>query len=470
MSPRNKLRIAKLCLVLATVPIIVHAYETGPPWGYTAAPGDNKTACSSSGCHTGTPNTASGSVKIILPSGNTGTYVPGQTMQIQVQITDSTKRAYGFEMTARLASNLATAQAGDFNPTDANTQVICADGSTKTGSACPSQFPVEDIEHSFAGYSASINSTGTFTYAMNWTPPASASAGNVTLYVAANCGIGNPPLVSPTNIYTSNLTLTPAAASSAPAISSVQNGATFQSTLAANTYVTVKGQGLSTDTVGRIWTGADFTSNSNGTLTMPTSLDGTSVTVAGTAAYLYYVSPTQINIITPNITAAGSGIPVVVNLNGQASAIFPVTLQSLAPGFFAYYPGTADDGKYLVAVHAANPTVDVGKVGLYPTAPNLTTPAKPGETITLYGTGFGPTSPPITPGIVTDARYDLSPIPTATLGNITAQVLFAGLAPGEGQVYQFNVVVPLSAPDGDLPLVVNVNGTLSAPGMITIHH
>src|SRR5579863_8152974 len=253
----------------------------------------------------------------------------------------------------------------------------------------------------------------------------------------------------------------------AMSIVSVQNGASFTNTLAPSTYVTIKGSGLSTDTAGRIWAGPDFSSNPNGTLNMPTQLDGTSVTVNGQLAYLYYVSPTQLNFITPNIAATGNGVPVVVNLNGQSSPVFSVTMQSLAPAFFAYYPGTSDDGKYLVAQHASNST-DVGKAGLYPTATNLTTPAKPGETIVLYGTGFGPTSPPIAAGIVTDTIYNITPTPTVTLGNIPVQVGYAGLAPGFGQVYQFNVVIPPSAPDGDLALVVNVNGTLSAPGLITV--
>ena len=250
-------------------------------------------------------------------------------------------------------------------------------------------------------------------------------------------------------------------------ITSVQNGASFNTTLAANTYVTIKGQGLSTTTAGRVWANADFTTNSNGTLNMPTSLDGTSVTVNGTAAYVYYVSPTQLNIITPGITATGNGIPVIVTLNGQSSAPSSVTLQNLAPAFFAYYPGTADDGKYLVAQHAATFT-DVGKLGLYPTAPaNFTTPAKPGETIVLYGTGFGPTSPPIAQGIVTDKVYNLSPTPTATLGGIAAQVSFAGLSPGFGQVYQFNVVVPSGLPDGDVPVVASTGGYSSPPLILT---
>src|SRR5580658_10615469 len=233
MSSQSKLRIAKFSLFLAVIPIIVRGYEYGPDPGYTAAPGDNKTACISSGCHVGTVNSGPGSVKILLPSGNTGTYVPGQTMQLLVQITDLTKKAYGFEMTARLAGNLSAAQAGDFNPTDANTQVICPDGSIKSGSACPSQFPIEDIEHNLTGFNASINSSGTFTYTVNWTPPASASAGNVTLYVAANCGIGGPvgsAFVTPTNVYTSGLTLTPAAASNAPTVTNVLNAATLSAT------------------------------------------------------------------------------------------------------------------------------------------------------------------------------------------------------------------------------------------------
>jgi len=467
MPPRHKLRIAKLALILAAIPIVVHGYETGPPFGFTAAPGDNPTACVNSGCHQGTPNAGPGKVRILLPGGNTGTYVPGQTMQLLVQITDATKKAYGFEMTARLASDPATAQAGDFNPADADTQVLCADGSIKGASGCSPQFPVEDIEHNFTGYSASINSSGSFTYTVNWTPPASASAGNVILYVAANCGVGNPPVVVPTDVYTSSLTLTPAAGSSAPTIANVQNAATFSTTLAPNTYAAVTGQNLSTTNPGRTWAGSDFTMNSDGTLNMPTSLDGTSVTIGGAPAYINYVSPGQVNIITPpNVT--GVNLPVVVTLDGQASATFNVTIQSLAPSFFTWQPGTPDFGKYLVAQHANG--AKVGKVGLFPgTSANFTTPASPGETIILYGTGFGPTNPPIANGIETDDKlYALSPTPTATFGSAPATVTFAGLTVGLSQVYQFDVTIPANATNGDSPLVVTVNGVQSVPGLITV--
>jgi uncharacterized protein (TIGR03437 family) len=254
----------------------------------------------------------------------------------------------------------------------------------------------------------------------------------------------------------------------APALTNVLNGATAQSTIAASTYVAIYGTNLSTTNPGRQWAGPDFTTNANGTISLPTSLDGTSVTVNGTPAYVEYISPTQLNIITPAIAATGNGIQVVVSLNGTVSFAFPITLENLAPSFFAWDPGTADNGKYLIAQHAAT-GANVGKVGLFPTAPaNFTTPAVPGETIVLYGTGFGPTSPPIVPGMVTDQTYDLSPTPTATLGSIPATVGFAGLIAGFAEVYQFNVVIPTNALNGDLPFVVKVNGTESFSGDITV--
>jgi len=456
-------------LCLTAIPFTAQAHEYGPPWGFTAAPGDNATACVSAGCHVGTVNAGpSGTkgVQIILPSGNTGTYVPGQTIQIVVKVTDSSKIAFGFEMTARMGSG-NTQQAGSFTPTDANTQVTCADGSnfsnTSPSTACPAQFStIQDIEQTEAGWVASYSSSpkGSYSFQFNWTAPSS-SVGPVTFYVAANAGVGQPAVATPSNIYTSNVTLTPAASTPTPTITAVFN-ATFQATMAASTYVAIAGTGLSTTNAGRKWAQSDFTANSDGTFNIPTSLDGTTVTVGGVPAYVEYVSPGQVNIITPATPATGNGIPVVVSLNGQPSAAFSITLQNLAPSFFEWSP-------YLVAQHSADYT-NVGKVGLFPGTPaTYTTPAKPGETIILYGTGFGPTSPPFTPGIeYVNGNYTLSPMPTATVGGIPAGVLFAGLGNSESDVYVVYVTIPPAAPTGDLPLVVNVNGTLSYSGLITV--
>jgi uncharacterized protein (TIGR03437 family) len=256
---------------------------------------------------------------------------------------------------------------------------------------------------------------------------------------------------------------------SPPTISNVLNSTAGQATMAGSTYVAIYGTNLSTNSAGRTWTAADFTTNPDGTLNMPTVLDGTSVTVNSAPAYIYYISPTQLNVVTPATAATGNGIPVVVSLNGESSTQFSVTLQSLAPSFFTWVPGTSNNYKYLVAQHLDY--TNVGKVGLFPTAPaNFTTPAQPGEIIQLYGTGFGPTDPPIAPGIETDKVYNLSPMPTATVGGIAAKVNFAGLIPPESQVYQVDVTIPMNAPNGDLALVVNVNGTLSYSGLITVQN
>jgi len=277
----------------------------------------------------------------------------------------------------------------------------------------------------------------------------------------------NPPgskTAAIVTFYEISLASTPGA----PAITNVQNAATFQTTLAPSTYAAIFGQNLSTNITGRGWGAADFTLNKDGTLNMPTSLDGTSVTIGGAAAYINYVSPGQINIITPpNVT--GSDVPVVVKTNGQPTVVFNVALNRLAPSFFTWQPGGPDSGRYLLAQHSD--FTNVGKAGLFPgTPPGFTTPAKPGETIILYGTGFGPTSPPIANGIATDKVYWLNPIPTATLGGAPAAVVFGGLVPPLSQAYQFNVTIPPDAPDGDQALVVNVGGTLSTAGLITVQH
>jgi uncharacterized protein (TIGR03437 family) len=70
--------------------------------------------------------------------------------------------------------------------------------------------------------------------------------------------------------------------------------------------VEIKGSGLSLTEPPRIWQGSDFVGNK-----MPVQLDGVSATVNGKSAYLYFISPGQVNILTPpddNVRySAGSG-------------------------------------------------------------------------------------------------------------------------------------------------------------------
>jgi uncharacterized protein (TIGR03437 family) len=177
-----------------------------------------------------------------------------------------------------------------------------------------------------------------------------------------------------------------------------------------------------------------------------------SATVNGKSAYVYYISPTQINILTPPDAMSGP-IQVVVANNGTPSAGFTAQAQALSPSFFVF-----NGGPYVAATHA-NGTL-LGPASLYP---GSTTPAKPGETIVLYANGFGPTSTPVVSGSILQSG-SLSPQPVIRIGGITATVQFAGLvSPGE---FQFNVVVPGGTPDGDQPITATYNGASTQAGML----
>jgi uncharacterized protein (TIGR03437 family) len=469
MLIKRRVLIGKMACVLAVIPVLIYAHEYGPDPSYTGAPGDNKTACVKSLCHVGTVNSFGGSVTIT--AGGT-TYVPGVPQQITVTVADPAEKNWGFQLTARLASEVnktaGFTQPGDFEPlADGFTQVICTDTSIKqAGKACaPARPPFADalqyIEHTLDGNIASTG-PGPYTFAFTWTPPATAS-GNIILYAAANASNGSRN-VAVGHIYTSTLTLSPTTPGAPPAISpsGVVNGATFTANpVGANTYITIGGTNLATST--RQWGGSDFENRNR----LPTSLDGTSVTVNGKPAYVEFISPTQINAITPPDTASGSGIPVVVTANGQSSTAAVVTYQSVAPSLFAFAPGTADNNKYPAAGHQ-NGTF-VGKNALFPLAPSITTPAQRNETITLYATGFGATTPALGAGLITPATplYPLTAKPTVTIGGVPATVVFAGLAPNFAQVYQFNVTVP-NVPDGDQPLVIQAGGLSSQALSLTV--
>ena len=90
--------------------------------------------------------------------------------------------------------------------------------------------------------------------------------------------------------------------------------------------------------------------------------------------------------------------------------------------------------------------------GLFPATPPylLASPVQPGEVITLWGTGFGPTNPPVPAGWVFSGANPLANTVTATIGGQPAAIQFAGIV-GAGLV-QINVQVPPGIANGDAPV------------------
>ena len=220
--------------------------------------------------------------------------------------------------------------------------------------------------------------------------------------------------------------------------------------IAPNTWVSLQGVGLALTGDTRGWQGSDFVNNQ-----LPTQLDHISVTVNNKPAFVSYISPTQINILTPPDAISGQ-VPVQVSNNGTVSGTFMAPAQALSPSFFEF------PGGYVAAVHAAGTLI--GSTALYP---GLTTPAKPGEVISVFANGFGNTSTPVVSGSLMQSGI-LSAMPVVSIGGVTANVSFAGLvSPGE---YQFNIQVPTGLTDGDQPIAASYGGQSTPTGtLITVH-
>ena len=235
-----------------------------------------------------------------------------------------------------------------------------------------------------------------------------------------------------------------------PAIAAVTNAEGGAPAIAPNTWVEIAGSNLSPAGDSRQWQSGDFVNSQ-----LPTNLDGVSVTVNGIPAYVAYISPTQVNILTPPNAISGRAAVQVTN-KGTPSTAFMAQAQAVAPSFFVF-----NGGPYVVATHAGGSYV--GPATLYP---GLSTPALPGETIVVYANGFGPTSTPVVSGSLTQSGT-LSPPPVITIGSTPATVTFAGLiGPGE---FQFNVMVPSSIVGGDQPISATYNGLTTQPGtLITV--
>src|SRR5579863_952726 len=462
----------RLLLVAVWLPSLAMAYEYGPDPRYTAAPGDNPLACSNMMCHTSLPaggpiNAFAGGVQAAFSSGSS--YTPGGSpITITVSVSDPVNTHYGFQMTARLESDLANGQAGDFATggtascpaVDVPCEiVICDDGSVKLpGKKCPAASPVEFIEHSYP----KGTHVGTTPYTFTWTPPAT-NVGPVHFYVAGNAVNNDLMADGNDHVYTAEFTLTPVLCSGAkPAINAVVSLSAFGDlpTFASGSWLEVYGSNFASNTWQ--WQGTDFNGAS-----APTTLAGVTASINGIPAYVYYLSSGQIDILAPADPTLGS-VPVVVNSCTQASDPFTAQKAALVPGLVAPANFLANGKQYLVAQFISDGTF----VGNPSVVPGTSRPAKPGDMLVIYGVGFGEAddaSGPIAPGTVADVSSLKNPL-TIEFGTTPAPMVYDGLAPGNVGLYQFDITVP-NVPDGDTPINVTLNGVpLQQQLYLAVHH
>ena len=214
---------------------------------------------------------------------------------------------------------------------------------------------------------------------------------------------------------------------------------------APGSFIEIYGTDLSKET--REWAAGDFVNGA-----APTTLEGVSVTIGGQKAFVTYVSPTQVNVQVPSNAPTSGNASVVVTTNGVASASTTFAMKPVAAGLLAPATFKVGDRQYLAALHAGNGSfVSNGNIPNVPSAP-----AVPGESLTLYGTGFGPVTPTTIPyaGQISSGLANLASPVQIFIGDVPAKVDYAGLAPSSVGLYQFNVTVPANVPSGDLPVRV----------------
>ncbi|MGB7760483.1 MAG: IPT/TIG domain-containing protein [Bryobacteraceae bacterium] len=181
------------------------------------------------------------------------------------------------------------------------------------------------------------------------------------------------------------------------------------------------------------WATAAVTPETLAAGSLPTQLASTIVFVDSQAVPLLYVSPTQINFLVPSEQIPGD-VTVTVVRQGTCGPTVTITLIDAAPALFVMNGGYALAQDWNANYKLMTPDA----------------PAQAGDTAVLYATGLGHTNPPWPSGEVPQsASYIASWASLQLLLNGVAidphLVLYAGLTPGYGGLYQINFTIPANA-------------------------
>lgn len=212
------------------------------------------------------------------------------------------------------------------------------------------------------------------------------------------------------------------------------SSAPFTAQVAPGEFLTLYGTGLAPTTA-------------SASLPYPKMFNGVQVFVNGVAAPIYYVSPTQISVIVPYITATHEVAQIFVVNNNVSSNLVSQFTGLTSVGAFTYNP---EGGLgYAAALHPDNSVISAAS------------PAQSGETVAVYLTGMGAVSLPVSDG---------EPAPSSPLSVTTstplvflldssgnyeqATVKFSGLAPGYAGLYQINFIVPAGLVSGNATLEI----------------
>jgi uncharacterized protein (TIGR03437 family) len=223
---------------------------------------------------------------------------------------------------------------------------------------------------------------------------------------------------------------------------------------APSSWIEIYGSSLALDARG--WQTSDFTG-----INAPEILDGTSVTIGGEPAYVEYISPGQLNVQVPSDIGTGPQ-RVVVTTSIASSVPYVLGVEPLEPGLYAPALTNVGGTQYVWAQltdgSIALPTGAVSGI--------VTRPANPGETMVMFGVGFGAVSPAVPAGqTVQQDNALVEPFHVFFGGVPAAAISYAGLAPSAIGLYQFNVVVPNIPSGSAIPLTFTLGNETGAQSL-----
>ncbi len=85
----------------------------------------------------------------------------------------------------------------------------------------------------------------------------------------------------------------------------------------------------------------------------------------------------------------------------------------------------------------------------------------------MFGTGFGDTDPSVVPGTFFGGAAKVKGSVRVLLNGQALpdeNILYAGITPASPGLYQLNIKLPDTTPDGDLPLIIEIAGVQSSAG------
>lgn len=251
----------------------------------------------------------------------------------------------------------------------------------------------------------------------------------------------------------------PAASITSGGIAGVGGSVPAVKTLSQNALISIYGQGfLPIGATGRRVLPSEYV---NGGL--PTMLQGVCVDVGGQRAAMLDVYPRQINVQVPAVTGTSGSIRVLTNCGTPAETTSPpqtVAVSAASPEFL-YFQTNADGKNPVVLVNAVTGAL----VGPSTILNSELTPARTGDVVTAYGTGFGLLTPAVATGqIPRGTAYAVGPV-SVSIGGVAlavTDVLYAGAAPGQ-IIDQLNFRVPAGVSTGNQTIVISIAGVSSPP-------